>query len=127
MLAAQLGACPGPALRACVLQGVCTGRYKWETCFPGVPCASSALAALPQVWLRTVKYRLAKDDSEGARKALERSLQALPKFEHIRMISQAGLLEFKLGDPGERGRCHFPLGWKCSPGWLAGWELPDAP
>ncbi|GAB4820753.1 hypothetical protein N2152v2_007799 [Parachlorella kessleri] len=59
-----------------------------------------------EVWLRTVKYRLAKDDSEGARKALERSLQALPKFEHIRMISQAGLLEFKLGDP-ERGRSLF--------------------
>ena len=27
-------------------------------------------------------------------------LQSLPKFEHIRMISQTGLLEFKLGDAG---------------------------
>ncbi len=26
--------------------------------------------------------------------------QSLPKFEHVRMISQTGLLEFKLGDQG---------------------------
>ncbi len=55
----------------------------------------------PQVWLHAVKYRLTRGDSDGARKALDRSLQALPTFEHIRMVSQAGLLEFKLGDPGE--------------------------
>lgn len=53
-----------------------------------------------QVWLRAVRYRLATGDAEQARKTLDRSLQSLPPFEHIRMISQAALLEFKLGDAG---------------------------
>ena len=47
-----------------------------------------------------MRYRLAAGDAEQARKTLDRSLQSLPPFEHIRMISQAGLLEFKLGDAG---------------------------
>ncbi len=57
-----------------------------------------------QVWLRAVRYRLASGDGEAARKTLDRSLQSLPKFEHVRMVSQTGLLEFKLGDPGQQGR-----------------------
>ncbi|PRW55969.1 RNA binding rRNA processing [Chlorella sorokiniana] len=60
----------------------------------------------PDVWLRAVKFRLSREDGEGARKTLDRSLQSLPKFEHVRMISQTGLLEFKLGDE-ERGRSLF--------------------
>lgn len=62
-------------------------------------CLTSLLPCM-QVWLRVLKYRLSQGDSEGARKTLDRSLQSLPKFEHIRMISQAALLEFKMGDPG---------------------------
>lgn len=60
----------------------------------------------PEVWLRAVRYRLGSGDAEGARRTLDRSLQSLPKFEHIRMISQTGLLEFKIGDK-ERGRSIF--------------------
>ncbi|KAI3436621.1 hypothetical protein D9Q98_006038 [Chlorella vulgaris] len=59
-----------------------------------------------EVWLRAVKFRLTSGDAEGARKTLDRSLQSLPQFEHVRMITQAGLLEFKIGDP-ERGRSVF--------------------
>lgn len=57
-----------------------------------------------QVWLRALKYRLTSGDPEGARRTLDRSLQSLPAFEHVRMISQAGLLEFKQGDAGEQQR-----------------------
>ncbi|KAI7838131.1 hypothetical protein COHA_008062 [Chlorella ohadii] len=60
----------------------------------------------PDVWLRAVKFRLSRGDGDGARKTMDRSLQSLPKFEHVRMISQTGLLEFKLGDQ-ERGRSLF--------------------
>lgn len=33
------------------------------------------LAAVAQVWLRALKFRLSRGDSEGARKLLDRSLQ----------------------------------------------------
>lgn len=69
---------------------------------PSTQCRAPTHPA-PQVWLRAVKYRLVTDDAEGARKTLDRSLQSLPQFEHIRMISQTGLLEFKLGDAGVDG------------------------
>eukprot|EP00887_Chlorella_sp_A99_P002754 scaffold6.g2754.t1 len=65
-----------------------------------------------EVWLRAVRYRLARGEAEAARRTLDHSLQSLPKFEHVRMISQAALLEFKArlcvgaGDP-ERGRSLF--------------------
>ena len=52
---------------------------------------------LAQVWLRAVRYRLTQGDPEAAQKTLDRALQSLPRFEHVQMISQAGLLEFKVG------------------------------
>ena len=73
---------------------------------PGVPHTPHAR---PQVWLRAVRYRLASGDAEGARKTLDRSLQSLPQFEHIRMISQTGLLEFKIGDAGGLGTGRLTL------------------
>lgn len=70
-------------------------------------CCLDPALTLVQVWLRAVKFRLTSGDAEGARKTLDRSLQSLPQFEHVRMITQAGLLEFKIGDPG--------AGWQGSP------------
>lgn len=60
----------------------------------------------PEVWIRTIRYRLSRGDSEGARRTLDRALQALPKKEHVYTGSQAALLEFKMGDV-ERGRSMF--------------------
>lgn len=54
----------------------------------------------PEVWQRVYRTRLAQRDAEGARTTLSRALQALPKQDHVAMISQAGLLEFRQGDPG---------------------------
>jgi rRNA biogenesis protein RRP5 len=62
--------------------------------------------AAPDVWIRAIRYRLAHDDSDAARRTLDRALQSLPKHEHVGVASQAALLEFKLGDP-ERGRSMF--------------------
>lgn len=44
--------------------------------------------------------------SREARQVLERSLQSIPKREHINTIVKFGILEFKLGD-AERGRTVF--------------------
>lgn len=64
------------------------------------------------MWLRALKYRLTSGDPEGARRTLDRSLQSLPAFEHVRMISQAALLEFKQGDAGEgASQPVVPLAW----------------
>lgn len=63
-------------------------------------------SAAPDVWLRAVRYRLTHDDSDGAKRTLDRSLQSLPRHDHVSMITQAALLEFKVGD-AERGRSLF--------------------
>ena len=60
----------------------------------------------PEVWLRAVRYRLSHGDSDAARRTLERSMQALPKRDHVYVASQVALLEFKIGDV-ERGRSMF--------------------
>ena len=60
----------------------------------------------PEVWLRAVKYRLAAGEGEAAQRLLDRSLKSLPRHEHVRMVSQAALLEFRCGD-AERGRSLF--------------------
>jgi len=78
-----------------------------------------------EVWLRAVRYRLEEksdgngddnregnDDNDASEKGervkatLDRALKCLPSSEHIKMISQTALLEFKKGDP-ERGRGLF--------------------
>lgn len=51
---------------------------------------------------------MGSEDAEGARRTFDRSLQSLPQFEHIRMISQTALLEFKHGDPGVSGQRQLP-------------------
>lgn len=56
-----------------------------------------------EVWLRTVRYRLGAGDADGAKRALDRALQALPPSDHVPMAAQTATLEFKIGD-AERGR-----------------------
>jgi hypothetical protein len=57
------------------------------------------------VWLRAIKYRMGQEDVEGSKHALDRALHMLPKSEHINLIRQAALLEFRSGDPGVWGAC----------------------
>jgi len=60
-----------------------------------------------QIWLRYAQFHLKSLYSiEGARKVLERALQALPKSKHIEVISKMAQIEFKHGSP-ERGRTIF--------------------
>lgn len=59
-----------------------------------------------QVWLRAFRYRLDHQDAAKAQSTLDRALQSLPSSQHVKMISQAALLEFKRGDT-ERGRGLF--------------------
>ena len=66
------------------------------------PLAPFAPTRPLQVWLRGLRYRLGCQDADAARRTLEQALQALPRGEHVRMITQAALLEFKQGDAGER-------------------------
>jgi rRNA biogenesis protein RRP5 len=59
-----------------------------------------------KVWLRAIEHALSTEGDaagEKARRLLERALAALPKRKHIKVISHAALLEFKLGS-AERGR-----------------------
>lgn len=59
----------------------------------------------PEAWLRAYRAHLTQDDAEAARSTLTRALQALAtKQDHVTMISQAGLLEFRQGDPGRCSR-----------------------
>eukprot|EP00850_Spirogloea_muscicola_P009207 SM000051S17567 [mRNA] locus=s51:399348:414396:+ [translate_table: standard] len=59
-----------------------------------------------KVWLGNIENLLKRGLSEAAHKALDRSLLSLPKRKHIKVISKAALLEFKLGSV-ERGRAMF--------------------
>lgn len=58
------------------------------------------------VWLRAVKFRLTQGDGNAAQRTLDRAFQSLPKSHHIKMASQTGILEFKMGN-AERGRSIF--------------------
>ena len=60
----------------------------------------------PDVWLRAIKYHLSKNDADAAKRTFDRSLQSLPRADHIGMATQTALLEFKVGD-AERGRSIF--------------------
>jgi rRNA biogenesis protein RRP5 len=63
-------------------------------------------SAAPDVWLRAVRYYISRGDADAAKRTLDRSLQSLPRADHVGMASQAALLEFRLGD-AERGRSLF--------------------
>lgn len=71
-----------------------------------IKAACRKFSAAPDVWLRAVRYHLTRSDADGAKRALDRSLQSLPRADHVGMASQAALLEFRFGD-AERGRSLF--------------------
>ncbi|KAL3684900.1 hypothetical protein R1sor_002922 [Riccia sorocarpa] len=56
-----------------------------------------------KIWLRFIQRGLKKG---SAGKALEQSLLSLPKRKHLKVITQASIMEFKQGSP-ERGRAIF--------------------
>lgn len=58
------------------------------------------------VWLRAVRFRLSQGDGSAAQRTLDRAFQSLPKSHHIKMASQTGIMEFKMGN-AERGRSIF--------------------
>ncbi|CAG9462427.1 unnamed protein product [Pedinophyceae sp. YPF-701] len=59
-----------------------------------------------KVWLRHIEHLLGQGEGEAARGVLQRALQALPRRKHVKCITQAALLEFRLGSP-ERARGMF--------------------
>ncbi|EEB07445.1 U3 snoRNP-associated protein Rrp5 [Schizosaccharomyces japonicus yFS275] len=61
---------------------------------------------IASVWLNYATFLMSNDDAEAARGLLQRSLQSLPKKDHVSTIEKFALLEFKQGDP-ERGRTIF--------------------
>lgn len=83
------------------------GPWQSQSCSP-LKASSPLFHRLPsfpfymQVWLRIVRLRLEQGDAEAASATLARSLQSLPKSEHVHMISHSALLEFKHGDAGRR-------------------------
>ncbi|KAK3236152.1 hypothetical protein CYMTET_53700 [Cymbomonas tetramitiformis] len=68
--------------------------------------ATSKFPSSAKVWLRHVAHLLHRNKPDAAQKVLDRSLQSLPRRKHVKVISQAGLLEFKIGQQ-ERGRGIF--------------------
>ncbi|GAX80532.1 hypothetical protein CEUSTIGMA_g7970.t1 [Chlamydomonas eustigma] len=64
---------------------------------------SKKFSSSAKVWLRSIESHLISDEGEKARLVLERALQSLPKRKHIKVITHAALLEFKVGS-AERGR-----------------------
>ncbi|KAJ3129922.1 rRNA biogenesis protein rrp5 [Nowakowskiella sp. JEL0407] len=60
----------------------------------------------PQVWTTVGLYYITHRKEEMARQILNRSLEALPKYEHVETITKFAQMEFKFGDP-ERGRTIF--------------------
>jgi len=59
-----------------------------------------------KVWLRAIESALGTDGEaagDTSRRLLERALAALPRRKHVKAISQAALLEFRVGS-AERGR-----------------------
>ncbi|GJP36935.1 hypothetical protein CLOM_g21396 [Closterium sp. NIES-68] len=59
-----------------------------------------------KVWLRYIQNQLSRGLEEGARKMMERALTVLPQRKHIKVISQAALMEYRMGSQ-ERGRTLF--------------------
>ncbi|CAL0321523.1 unnamed protein product [Lupinus luteus] len=58
-----------------------------------------------KVWLRSVQSLL-KQRRDGIQAIINRALLSLPRHKHIKFISQAAILEFKIGVP-DRGRSLF--------------------
>eukprot|EP00798_Chlamydomonas_sp_ICE-L_P000496 gene496-1903_t len=60
-----------------------------------------------KVWLKHLEHMLNQGDEEkGAKMLMERALVSLPARKHIKVITKAALLEFKVGS-AERGRGIF--------------------
>ncbi len=59
-----------------------------------------------QVWLRQIQSLLGRGMGDAANKALEQGLKSLPRRKHIKVISRAAILEFRIGSP-ERARILF--------------------
>lgn len=63
-----------------------------------------------EIWTGYIEFLFEMRDKEGEftepKTILQRSLQALPKANHVNVISKFGMLEFKHGSP-ERGRTMF--------------------
>lgn len=58
------------------------------------------------MWLRSIEHALTSGGDaagEQSRKLLERALTSLPRRKHVKAISRAALLEFRVGS-AERGR-----------------------
>ena len=72
-----------------------------ETCARGV---RRKFGGSCKVWLKLVKLDIAAGKEPGG--TLERATRALPKRKHVKLLSRAGLLEFKEGS-AERGRAVF--------------------
>jgi rRNA biogenesis protein RRP5 len=75
-----------------------------------------------KVWLRLIESSLAAGEGDGARRGLERALAALPRRKHVKVITQAALLEFRIGE-AERGRSVFESLLKSYPKRLDLWGL----
>ncbi|KAK9823324.1 hypothetical protein WJX72_001906 [[Myrmecia] bisecta] len=59
-----------------------------------------------KVWLRQLAYALRQGPPNHVPKLLDKAIVALPKRKHIKLLSQAALLEFKAGS-AERARSIF--------------------
>ncbi|KAL2480440.1 RNA binding [Abeliophyllum distichum] len=58
-----------------------------------------------KVWLRRIQWLL-KQNHDGIQSFINRALLSLPRYKHIKFISQTAILEFKCGVP-DRGRSMF--------------------
>ncbi|KAL9228093.1 hypothetical protein vseg_003707 [Gypsophila vaccaria] len=58
-----------------------------------------------EVWLRQIQW-LQKQKPDEVDNMIKRALLSLPHHEHIKFLSQAAILEFKIGNP-DRGRSTF--------------------
>lgn len=58
------------------------------------------------VWLAHFNYLLKGSRHEEAHALLKRSLQSLPSYKHVEVMSKFGQMEFEMGSP-ERGRTIF--------------------
>eukprot|EP00048_Salpingoeca_helianthica_P008104 m.118546 g.118546 ORF g.118546 m.118546 type:complete len:1861 (+) comp14514_c1_seq1:75-5657(+) len=60
----------------------------------------------PRVWVQYAQWLMRQGEADKVRDLLQRALQSLPKSEHVAIIVQFALLEFKEGSP-ERARTVF--------------------
>ncbi|PWY97552.1 nucleic acid-binding protein [Testicularia cyperi] len=68
--------------------------------------AKTKYSVLPEFWIEYSRFFLRNGKPEASRQLLPRAMQALPKRDHVSMITSMAINEFKLGDP-ERGRTIF--------------------